>query len=187
VTTLRTPRLVLRGWREADIVPLAAINGDAEVMRWIGDGTTRDLEQTRASVAALERQWEETGMGLFAVEVLAAAELAGVTGLAVPHFLPEIMPAIEIAWRFGQPFWGQGIATEAARAALEFVFVDRGLDRIVAIVQVGNGASERVMQKLGMRLERQTTDPGSGRPVRVYAITRSEYLSGAELTPATGY
>jgi RimJ/RimL family protein N-acetyltransferase len=96
-------------------VPLAAINGDPEVMRWIGDGTTRDLKQTRASMAALERQWEATGIGLFAVEVLGTGELAGVTGLAVPDFLPEIMPAVEIAWRFGQPFWGQGIATEAAR------------------------------------------------------------------------
>jgi RimJ/RimL family protein N-acetyltransferase len=177
---------VLRRWREADIVPLAAINGDPEVMRWIGDGTTRNLEQTRASVAVLQRQWNETGIGLFAVEVLATAELAGLTGLAVPHFLPEIMPAIEIAWRFGQPFWGQGLATEAARAALEFGIVSRGLDRIVAIVQVGNGGSERIMQKLGMRLERQTTDPGSGRPVRVYEITKSEYLNWAGHTPASG-
>ena len=111
MTILRTPRLVLRRWREADVVPLGAINGDPEVTRWIGDGTTRDLEQTSASVAALERQWEETGMGLFAVQVLATAEMAGLTGLAVPHFLPEIMPAIEIAWRFGQPLWGHADST----------------------------------------------------------------------------
>jgi len=155
-------------------------------MRWIGDGTTRNLEQTRASVRAVERQWDENGIGLFAVEVRATGDLAGLTGLAVPHFLPEIMPAIEIAWRFGQPFWGRGIATEAARAALEFGLASYGLDRIVAVVQVGNGASERVMQKLGMRLERQTIDPGSGRQVRVYQVTRSEYLGDSGLTPATG-
>jgi len=184
VTTLLTRRLVLRRWRDGDIVPLAAINADPEVMRWIGDGTTRNIEQTRASVAALERQWDENGIGLFAVEVRATGELAGLTGLAVPHFLPEIMPAIEIAWRFGQPFWGQGIATEAALAALEFGLASRGLDRIVAVVQVGNGASERVMHKLAMRLERQTIDPGSGRQVRVYEITMSEYLSGDGLAPA---
>lgn len=177
MTTLRTPRLVLRRWREADVVPLAAINGDPEVMRWIGTGTTRNLEQTRASVAAIERGWDETGVSLFAVEVRATSQLAGLTGLAVPAFLPEIMPAIEIAWRFGKSFWGQGIATEAARAALAFGLVNRGLDRIVAVVQVGNGASERVMQKLGMRQERQTVDPSSGRPVRVYEITKGEHLA----------
>ena len=52
VVTLQTPRLLLRRWREADVAPLAAINGDPEVMRWIGTGVTRDVEQTRASVAA---------------------------------------------------------------------------------------------------------------------------------------
>ncbi len=173
MATLETPRLILRRWRAADIAPLAAINGDADVMRWIGTGTVRDLEQTRASVTAWEREWDATGIGLFAVEIRATGELAGLTGLAVPHFLPEIMPAVEVAWRLGKPYWGQGIATEAARAALEFGLLDRGLAKIVAIVQVGNGASERVMQKIGMSFERETADPASGRPVRVYEISRA--------------
>ena len=173
VTTLETPRLVLRRWRAADVVPLAAINADPEVMRWIGTGQVRDLSQTQAAVEALEREWDRIGIGLFAVEVRATGALAGLTGLAVPHFLPEIMPAVEIAWRLGKPFWGDGIATEAARAALEFGLAGR--DRIVAIVQIGNVASERVMQKIGMSLERETVDPTSGRPVRVYEITREQH------------
>ncbi|MGC4832688.1 GNAT family N-acetyltransferase [Micromonospora arida] len=69
----------------------------------------------------------------------------------------------------------QGFATEAAHAALHFAFVDRELDRILSIHQIGNDASERVMQKLGMRLDRETIDPSCNRPTRVYAITRDEY------------
>src|SRR5260370_30473595 len=80
VPTLRTPRLLLRRWRETDVVPLAAINADPEVMRWIGTGATRNLQQTRAGVEALEREWAETGIGLFAVEVLASRELTGFAG-----------------------------------------------------------------------------------------------------------
>ena len=179
MTTLATRRLVLRRWREADIAPLAAINADADVMRWIGTGAVRDLEQTRASVTAWEREWDATGMGLFAVEIRATGELAGLTGLAVPHFLPEIMPAVEVAWRLGKPYWGQGIATEAARAALEFGLLDRGLARIVAIVQAGNAASERVMQKIGMTFDRETADPASGRAVRVYEISAAGYPGAA--------
>lgn len=76
-------------------------------MPWIGTGATRSLPQTRAGVEALEREWAETGIGLFAVEVLATGELAGFAGLAVPRFLPEIMPAVEIAWRLGKAFWGR--------------------------------------------------------------------------------
>ncbi len=177
MATLQTPRLVLRRWREEDIAPLAAINADPEVMRWIGTGTVRSLQQTRASVKAFERAWDAAGMGLFALEIRATGELAGLAGLAIPHFLPEIMPAVEVAWRLGKPYWGQGIATEAARAALEFGLLSRDLAAIVAIVQIGNGASERVMQKIGMHFDRETADPTSGRPVRVYQISRAEYLA----------
>jgi RimJ/RimL family protein N-acetyltransferase len=175
--TLRTHRLVLRRWRDTDVEPMAAINADADVMRWIGAGATRDLEQTRSGIEAIERQWNASGYGLFAIEIAATGELAGFTGLAVPYFLPEVMPAVEIAWRLGRPHWGQGIATEASAAALGYGLVDRGLDRIIAVVQIGNDASERIMIKLGMHVERQTIDPASGHALRVYEISRSEFLS----------
>jgi RimJ/RimL family protein N-acetyltransferase len=175
MTRLETPRLVLRRWRDDDIVPMTAINADPDVMRWIGSGTVADRERTAAAVAASERAWDERGFGLFAVEVRQTSELAGFTGLAIPTFLPEVMPAVEIGWRLGRPYWGQGFATEAARAALRFAFVDRGLDRIISIHQIGNDASERVMRKLGMRLDRETIDPSCDRPTRVYAITRDEF------------
>lgn len=174
--TLITPRLVLRRWRDADVEPMAAINGDADVMRWIGAGTVRDLEQTRAGIAAIEREWEANGYGLFAIEERASGDLVGFSGLTVPYFLPEVMPAVEIAWRLGRPYWGRGIGTEASAAAIRFGLADIGLPRIVAIVQIGNDASERIMIKLGMRLARQTVDPGTGRPLRVYEVTRTEYL-----------
>jgi len=176
---LNTRRLVLRRWRDSDIEPMAAINADPEVMRWIGTGAVRDLEQTRSGIAAIERQWEVSGYGLFAIEERASGDLLGFTGLAVPYFLPEVMPAVEIAWRLGRRHWGQGIGTEASAAALAFGLIDRGLDRIIAIVQIGNDASERIMTKLGMHAERQTIDPATGRPLRVYEITRTGYLSAS--------
>ncbi|MFD0659455.1 GNAT family N-acetyltransferase [Thermocatellispora tengchongensis] len=173
--TIETPRLLLRGWREEDVAPMAAINGDPEVMRHIGDGSTVDEEHTRAAVKRLGELWDKEGFTLFAVEVRETGELAGFTGLGIPAFLPEILPAVEIGWRLGRPFWGRGLATEAARAAMRFGFRDRGLDRVVSIAQTANPASIRVMAKLGMRLDRRTTDPGSGRPIEVHAITRDEY------------
>jgi RimJ/RimL family protein N-acetyltransferase len=98
----------------------------------------------------------------------------------VPEFLPEVMPAVEIGWRLGRRFWGAGLATVAARAALRFGLIDRGLQRIVSIAQVGNDASERIMAKLGMHLERETFDPSCGRQVRVYVITGAEYVAAAQ-------
>jgi RimJ/RimL family protein N-acetyltransferase len=176
VIIITTPRLVLRRWREDDIAPMSAINADPEVMRWIGDGSIRDVQQTKAGIEASEHEWNLNGFGLFALQMRTTGELTGFSGLSVPGFLPEVMPAVEIGWRLGRPFWGQGLATEAARAALRFGLIDRGLERIVSIAQVGNDASERIMVKLGMHLERETVDPTCDRPVRVHAITKAEYI-----------
>ncbi|MFI6512186.1 GNAT family N-acetyltransferase [Streptosporangium sp. NPDC050855] len=173
-----TERLVLRRWRTEDLEPLAAMDGDPEVMRFIGDGSVRTREQTAATLAFMEQGWEDRGFGLFAVELRETGELAGWAGLAIPAFLPEVLPAVEIGWRLGRRFWGRGIATEAARQALRFGFVEVGLDRIISICRVDHSASARVMTKLGMRQERETVVPGQGRSVRVMAITRGEFDAG---------
>jgi RimJ/RimL family protein N-acetyltransferase len=174
---LETPRLLLRRWRADDVAAMAAINADPEVMRWIGDGSTTDEQRTRAGIEWCEKEWDRHGFGLFAVEVRESAELAGFAGLSIPSFLPEVMPAVEIGWRLGRPFWGQGIATEAARAALRFGLVDCELERVVSIAQVGNAASTGIMEKLGMSPERETLDPTCGRSVVVYEIHLAEFLS----------
>ena len=181
--TIETPRLVLRRWRETDVLPFAAINADPEVMRWIGDGSVRDEQQSQAHVEAMERLWEERGYGLFAVEIKETGELAGFTGLSVPNFLPEVMPAVEVGWRLGRSHWGRGLATEAARVAVRHGFHEGGLSRIVSIAQAGNLASQRVMVKLGMQLDRELTPAGSGRPTRVYALTRAEYAAQEQERP----
>ncbi|MGC5015439.1 GNAT family N-acetyltransferase [Streptosporangium sp. DT93] len=175
-----TGRLVLRRWRAEDLEPMAAIDGDPEVMRFIGDGSVRTGQETAATLAFMEQGWDERGFGLFAVELRETGELAGWTGLAIPAFLPEVLPAVEIGWRLGRRFWGRGIATEAAREALRFGFAEAGLDRVVSICHVDHSASARVMTKLGMRQERETVVPGQGRPVRVMAITRAEYDAARE-------
>jgi RimJ/RimL family protein N-acetyltransferase len=174
MVVLTTSRLLLRRWREDDLPAMAAINADPEVMRWIGDGTPIDEEATAAGIARSEQHWETHGFGLFAVEIHATGELAGFTGLNTPYSLPEVLPAVEIGWRLSRQYWGQGIATEAAQAALEFGFTDQGLDRIVGIHQLGNDASGRIMRKLGMQPDREITD-NRRRRVRIYAIDRSDY------------
>ncbi|MFD7576699.1 GNAT family N-acetyltransferase, partial [Streptomyces sp. NPDC059810] len=116
MTEIRTPRLILRRWSDDDLVPLAEINADHEVMRWIGDGSVLDLERTAEDIERYEEEWDEEGFGIFAVELIASGELIGFAGLSLPEFLPEVMPDVEIGWRLGRQFWGQGYASEAAHA-----------------------------------------------------------------------
>ncbi|MDH6622518.1 RimJ/RimL family protein N-acetyltransferase [Streptomyces sp. LBL] len=175
MTEIRTPRLILRRWRDDDLVPMAEINADRQVMHWIDDGSVRDLEHTAEAIERWEEEWDEEGFGLFAVELLASGELAGFTGLSVPEFLPEAAADVAINWRLGSPFWGQGYASEAAHATLEFALQDRGLDRVISICRVGDEASENVIRKLGMALERQTEHPVYGYPLNIYAIDLTEF------------
>ncbi|MFE3627360.1 GNAT family N-acetyltransferase [Streptomyces goshikiensis] len=175
MTEIRTPRLLLRRWSDDDLVPLSEINADPEVMRWIGDGSTLDLDRTAEDIERFEDEWDEEGFGPFAVELLASGELIGVVGLSVPEWLPEVLPAVEITWRLGRSYWGQGYASEAAQATLEFALQDRGLDRVVAINRAGNDDSENVIRKLGMEPDRDTTDPEHGHLLQVHTIDLTEY------------
>jgi len=170
---IHTERLVLRRWDvDRDLDAYAAICADPEVMRYIGDGSVATRAECAERLEQFETTWRERGFGLFALERRDTGELIGNTGLAVPDFLPEILPAVEIGWRLGRAHWRQGFATEAARAALAFAWDPVGLDRVVSIHAVGNDPSGNVMQKIGMHLDRETVHPTNGRAVRVYAIDR---------------
>ena len=170
--SLKTERLVLRPFAEADVEPFAEINADPEVMRYIGTGEPRTLEQTRAAVVKTMGRWEEQGWGTLAVELADTGEFIGFAALAVPDFLPEILPVVEVGWRIAQPHWGNGYAPEAAREAIRFAFDDLDMDRLVSCIHSDNAASIRVAEKLGMTLERETTVPGHEVPCSVYEIRR---------------
>lgn len=161
---------MLRRWKAADIEPFATICGDPEVMRYVGSGASRTVEETRATIRAWEWEWDQKGYGLFAVELLENGRLIGFAGLGEPTFLPEIMPTVEIGWRLARSAWGRGYATEAATAALRFGLHDLRLPEVVSIHQVGNDASAGVMRKIGMTFDRETVDPSCGRTVHVFRI-----------------
>ena len=164
---VETPRLVLRRFRpEADLGAFAAVCADAEVMRFVGTGRTLTRSETRGLLATIERHWDDHGFGLWAVDV--DGEVAGCCGLAVPAFLPQVLPAVECGWRLGRLWWGRGLATEAARAALGWGWAELDLRGVVSIIAAGNARSVRVAEKLGMRRGPDRVHPGTGRRVHVY-------------------
>ncbi|MBC9713592.1 GNAT family N-acetyltransferase [Streptomyces sp. TRM66268-LWL] len=175
MTEIRTPRLLLRRWQDSDLAPMAEINADPRVMRWIDDGSVRGLDQTAEDIEQWEEEWDEEGFGLFAIELLGSGELAGFTGLSLPEFLPEVMPDVAISWRFGAQFWGQGYASEAAHATLEFALQDRGLERVISISRVGDEASANVIDKLGMVAEHETTHPEYDVALQIHSIDLTEF------------
>ena len=84
---------------------------------------------------------------------------------------------VEVGYHLARPFWGRGLATEAARAVRDYGFDRLGFDRLISIITIGNIASERVAVKIGMRRERDTIMRET--PVHIYAISRGERDSAA--------
>ncbi|MEU9646624.1 GNAT family N-acetyltransferase [Streptomyces sp. NPDC048188] len=175
MTEIRTPRLVLRRWLDDDLVPLSEIHADPVVMRSIGDGTPRSMEQTAEDIEAWEEEWDDEGFGIFAVELLGSGELAGAVGLSVAGAPDEAAGQVAISWRLGRVFWGQGYASEAAHAALEFALQDRGLDRVIAVLRTGDSASAGVADKLGMQAEGTALHPVHGHDLTVFGIDLTQY------------
>ncbi len=173
-TGLETDRLLLRRWTPVDAEVFATMNADPEVMRHIGEPLTR--EQSDAFLGRIQRQFDEAGFGLWAVEVRETGALAGFTGLAILGHSAPTTDAVEVGWRLGREAWGHGYATEAATAALEVAFGALDLDEVVSITTRDNRRSMAVMQRLGMQrapeldFEREQRPPGD--PLRHAVVHR---------------
>ena len=146
---LTTPRLRLRRWRAADLEPFAAISADPAVMEFYPK--CLDREETRAMIGRIEAHFERHGFGLWVVEVPDIANFVGYVGLSVPIYETAFTPCVEVGWRLASAYWGQGYATEAARAALVHGFGTLGLREIVSFTVPANVRSRAVMERLGMR------------------------------------
>jgi ribosomal-protein-alanine N-acetyltransferase len=92
----------------------------------------------------------------------------------------EGTPEIELAYGLAKPYWGSGFATEAARACLRYGFAEMKLERIVAVVNPGNVASQRVLEKLGMKYTRDVHHYDAD--LMYYEISSTEYAAQPEPT-----
>ncbi len=150
---IETERLYLRTWSLGDAEPYWAINQDPKVIEFLGGPLT--MEQVNQTITAVNLQQEKLGFSLWAAELKSTAELIGYIGLNSTDFLEPygapFTPAVEVGWRLGSQYWGNGYATEGARAALGFGFNTIGLAEIVSFTVPMNYRSIRVMEKIGLQ------------------------------------
>ncbi|HTT03220.1 MAG TPA: GNAT family N-acetyltransferase [Steroidobacteraceae bacterium] len=172
---LETERLLLRGWREADLAPFAELNGDARVMQYLPRLLTRRESDQLAT--RLEEQLVARGFSFWAVEIKRTHRFAGFVGLSAVSFAAHFTPCVEIGWRLSYEHWGHGYATEAARAALALGFDRLQLPEIVAFSVPANLRSRRVMERLGMtRLAADDFEHPrlpAGDPLRAHVLYRA--------------
>jgi RimJ/RimL family protein N-acetyltransferase len=148
---IETERLILRAPQDRDRGQIAAFNRDRRVGEWLAKTLTR--EESDAMVDRILAEIAEHGFGFWAVERKADGAVIGLTGLLVMGADLPPGPALEVGWRLTPSVWGQGYASEAARAAVAWGFANRDAAEIVAVTAVQNLASQAVMRRIGMTPE----------------------------------
>ena len=108
-----------------------------------------DRQDSDALAARIEARITERGWGLWAAALRNTGDFIGFVGLQAPA--PGLPPHVEIGWRLAHDYWGKGLASEGARAALRFGFESIGLDAIVSFTALANRRSRAVMERLGMQ------------------------------------
>ena len=167
IPTVVTDRLILRCWRQDDLQPYAVMNQDVETMRYLNG--PMGYPATERLVTHLIGMWCLRGFGMWALESRQDGSFVGRAGLYQMHEWPEP----EVAWSIRRDLWNQGLATEAAAAALEFGF-SVGMHKIISLPAPDNLPSVRVAEKLGLTFEKIAT-VGPWKDSAIYGIDKERW------------
>lgn len=187
-TTLHTERLRLEPFDERHLDGLNAMNSLAQVMQFVG-GQVETREQTAAAIARVKRSWAAWGTSWWAFIDLRNGRVAGAG--CIQHLRRDAAPPadleslrqnpLEIGWRLHPDYWGQGLATEAARSMMAFAFDRFPIHELLAVRHPDNHSSGRVMDRLGMR--QRGMEPWYGTTVATHVISRAEWQRGVQAQP----
>jgi len=156
---IETHRLRLRPMTSGDLPALARMFADPDVMRYLPTGESRSVEETEVELNYMVDHWQQRGFGVWAITLKDTGEFAGYCGLQYLHEEPGGVSAealqggtdVEVVAGLAKPYWQQGIAPEATRAALRYGFEAVRLARIVAAIHPDNDASRHILQSIGMK------------------------------------
>jgi RimJ/RimL family protein N-acetyltransferase len=171
MSSVETPRLMLRLPEEHDAEPLVIIHQDPEVLekkQVTLMAPTGAIDVGLQNVRRMRRHWDERGYGQWAVVEKSSGRVIGCVGF----FHPDGWPGIDLGWIFHRERWGHGFATEACRAALEWAWQTDGIDHVISLIAPHDLRSIRIATKIGERFERADVDPINGEKVHVYGIHR---------------
>jgi RimJ/RimL family protein N-acetyltransferase len=164
--TLVTTRLTVRRMSISDAGFILTLLNEPSWLRFIGDRGVRTIDDAKNYIIqGPVAMYASLGFGLCTVELKDSACPAGICGLVKRDYLD----AADIGFAFLPAHWGKGYAYEAATAILNFAKADLGLKRILATTRPENIASQKLLEKLGLRFERLMAHPDGDRDLRVYA------------------
>ena len=165
--SIETDRLRLRLFQPRDLDELASMFSDPQVMRYVADGKPAGRDVAEKALTSVIDHWRRHGFGRWAAEDKETRQFVGFGGLRSLFGMPEVV------YHFVPAHWGKGLATELGRASLRYGFEEHRFEKIVAIAKPENAASIRVMEKLGMHYEMNSSYYDID--VVQYTLAREEY------------
>jgi RimJ/RimL family protein N-acetyltransferase len=154
---LQTVRLGMRIWHQDDLEPFAKMNKDPVVMKYFPRVFT--VEESADGLRGFNNHFDDHGFTYYAVDLLTTTRFVGFIGLRVQSFESHFTPCVDIGWRLCVQAWGQGLATEGAKACLEHGFSSLQIDSIYSMAPAVNQRSINVMQKIGMTFVEEFEHP----------------------------
>ena len=165
---LETSRLILREFTPNDADALALVLSDAETMRFYPSAFDRaGVEQW---IARNMQRYAKDSHGLWAMVLKSSGQMIGDCGLTVQEV--DGVNEVEVGYHVRRDLWGQGLATEAARACRDYGFVHLPVERIISLIRPENVQSRRVAEKNGLTVWKEIV--WRGLPHLVYAIQRPD-------------
>ena len=146
---LKSERLGFRSFKETDLDLFHKMNSDPEVMKYFP--SVLDKEETLSLMNKINAHINEHGFGFYAVDLLSEDTFIGFIGLKRPNFDADFTPCVEIGWRLDKKYWNRGLATEGSARCLDYALSHLNLSEVYSFTSLLNKASERVMQKIGMK------------------------------------
>jgi RimJ/RimL family protein N-acetyltransferase len=168
IPTLETERLTLRPFRENDLTGFWELSQDPEVVRFVSDRRVPTVQETWRAIAGWIGHWALRGYGQWAIEERASGRIIGRTGI----INPAEWPGPEVGYLLGRGWWGRGYATEAAGAAMDWGFAQRGFPDLISLIDPDNHASIAVATRLGESLRGEVDL--LGHRLLIYGISRAE-------------
>ena len=180
---LTTGRLKLRRFLPSDLEHFAALNADAEVMRYLG-GAALTRAQSDSILFGAHSSFAESAYGKIAVERIEDGAFLGTCGLSIESWYPD---DLEIGWRLARQHWGQGYASEAAGAWLNYAFAALHSRRVISITDAPNVRSVSVMKKIGLLFDHDArlSDKGDYFDAVIYALSSKQWQAHSLRSPPT--
>lgn len=177
---IETKRLQLRDINETDIQGIFELDSDPGVHKYLGNKPIQSLDEAKSIVQYIRKQYEDNGIGRWAIIEKSTHEFIGWSGLKYETEVRKDMPYFDLGYRLKKKYWGRGIATETSIESLKYGFQTMNLNEIYAGAHIDNIASNKVLQKVGLTY--METFEYDDAPHNWYKITKLDWQENEKVS-----